>query len=347
MFYFLRMILNELKVLTAKNLLDYVSEEDIYRFYLSKDFKFDVPFSSPFRDDKRPSFIIGGRSRSYKYKDFTTGDSGNCFIFVMKLFGIDFNKCLIQIATDFHVRSHFNIAEANFVYQAKKAEYKNALTNYEGRVNVGETSLEIKKREFASYDFEYWNTFGVSAKYLKLGRIVAISHYFINGVMYLAEKYAYAFIENKDGIVTYKVYQPLSLYKKWINNNNFSIIELWHLLPEKHDKLVITSSRKDALSIIENCNIPAISYQAESIMPKENVLRELLSRFKTVYLLYDNDYDKSENWGQKMASKLVERYPDLKNIVIDEKYLSKDFSDLVKNHGRSNSSLILKKMTDE
>ena len=334
---------NELKELTAKNILDLISEEEIYRYYLPKEFKFNVPFSSPLRIDKIPSFVIGSKNKSFRYKDFATGDTGNCFNFVMQLYNINFNNALIQIVSDFNIKNQFLIHTTNYKLFNIKAEYKNPGKS----LHIGEVVLKIKKREFKQYDYDYWNSYGISPYYLKLGRIVAISHYFINDIMFIAEKYSYAYIEKKDNKITYKIYQPFSLYKKWISGNSYDIIELWSLLPKEHDILIITSSRKDALAIIENCKIPSISYQAESVLPKEIVLKELLRRFKRVYLLYDNDYHKTINNGQIMAQKLINKYPDLINIVIDKSYQSKDVSDLILNLGRVKAKEIINNLINK
>lgn len=325
--------------LSAKNVLNFISEEDIYKQYLPDNFKFRTAFSSPFREDKHASFIIGGSEKNFRYKDFATGEVGNCFNFVMSLYGLNFNEALIQIVEDFNISSNF-IYSSTFQHRCKiQAKYLNSRSN---SINLGNTSLLIKSREFNHDDLTYWKSFGISLEYLRKGRIVAISHYFINNVMYVAEKYAYAYIEYKDNVITYKVYQPYSKYKKWINNNNFSVWELWHMLPATGDELIITSSRKDALSITENLSIPATSFQAESVMPKSSVMQEIFSRFTKVYLLYDNDYNKSENWGQKLAQKLLDKYSNLKNIVIDDGYKSTDFTDLYYNHGSLKAIKVIK-----
>jgi hypothetical protein len=330
---------NHKQELNAKNVLNLISEEDIYKQYLPDNFKFRTAFSSPFREDKHASFIIGGVERNYRYKDFATGEVGNCFNFVMNLYKLDFNQALIQIIEDFNISHNFIYSSPYAIQNKIQAKYLNYKSN---SLNLGSTSLLIKSREFNEEDLKYWKSYGISLEYLKKGRIVAISHYFINNVMYIAEKYAYAYIEYKDNVITYKVYQPYSKYKKWINNNNFSVWELWHMLPTSGDVLIITSSRKDALSIIENLNIPATSFQAESVMPKDNVMKDIFNRFTKVYLLYDNDYNKTENWGQKLASKLLEKYNNLNNIIIDDEYKSTDFTDLYFNHGELKAIKIIK-----
>lgn len=316
------MILKELKKLDSTNVLSYLSEEEIYRFYFSKDFKFDVPFSSPFRDDKHPSFIIS--KKTLRFKDFAMGDTGNCFNFVMNLYGIDYNKALIQIVTDFNIRSEFQINDPGYYLSTSKAEYKNA----SNKVYEGNVELKIKKRDWNCKDLEYWGKYGITETILRLGWVFPISHYFLNGKPYIAEKLSYAYVEKKDGKITYKIYQPLSVYKKFISGNDSSVWELWHLLPKTGDKLIITSSRKDALCIISNFGVPAVSLQAESVMPKSAVIKDILNRFKQVYLFYDNDYQNKENNGQIMAKKLYDKHSGLVNIFIPEEYKSKDISDL-------------------
>lgn len=84
----------------------------------------------------------------------------------------------------------------------------------------------------------------------------------------------------------------------------------------------------------ENLSVPAMSLQGEGYLPKPQVMKQVLDKFKHVYLWYDNDYThKNDNPGQDNAKKLIELYPQLHNICIPDKYQSKDPSDLVKNWG--------------
>ena len=77
-----------------------------------------------------------------------------------------------------------------------------------------------------------------------------------------------------------------------------------------------------------------MSLQGEGYIPKPQVMKQVLAKFKMVYLWYDNDFTHTnDNPGQDNANKLIEMYPTLRNICIPESYRSKDPSDLVKNHG--------------
>lgn len=329
-------IANTLLKVTKENIFKFISPDDIYKYYLSGKLVYNRAFSSPFREDKKPSFII--YNKTYSYRDFATGEFGDCISFVMTMYNFNFYQALEQIIYDFNLNSKFILK--NNKTSTKKLTIKNVVNKTSSN---DKAKINVKVRKFEEYDFEYWNSYGISFRFLKLANIYAISHYYINNVLFVAEKYAYVYVEKKDNKTTFKIYQPFSKKKKWLNGNDFSTWELWHLLPDQGDKLIITSSRKDALSIFENSKmtISSTSLQAETIMPKKQIIDDLKSRFKDIYLLYDND-----KAGIKFSNQIAKKY-NLKNIIIPEKYNSKDFSDLVFNFGRGKSIIILNDILNE
>lgn len=82
-----------------------------------------------------------------------------------------------------------------------------------------------------------------------------------------------------------------------------------------------------------NTGIPSVSLQGEGYIPKAHVVSELLLRFRTVYVLYDNDFRSEINYGREFGKKLAETFG-LKQIEIPTELRSKDPSDLYHNHGR-------------
>ena len=62
------------------------------------------------------------------------------------------------------------------------------------------------------------------------------------------------------------------------------------------------------MSIKSLLNIPSVSLQAEGTTPKPHIIEELKERFETIYVLYDNDYDKEQNWGQLFGNEIADRY---------------------------------------
>ena len=224
----------------------------------------------------------------------------------------------------------------------KTSNTKIKITKYKRYVHA-DTKVEVTIREWRDYDYKYWESFGISSKWLKFGRIYPISHIFINENRFPAEKYAYVYIENKDNHVTMKIYQPFSERMKWLSKHDSSVWDLWDRLPEKGDKLIITSSRKDSLCIWENTGIPTVSLQGEGYIPKQHVMQQLKDRFNTIYVLYDNDFNSDINNGRIFGKTLADKF-DLIQIEIPEEYQSKDTSDLCLNWGRNTVKQVINQL---
>jgi|SRR6478609_242759 len=327
-------ITKDLLAVTAENVYSFISNLDIFRKYSDQKMKFNTPFSSPFRNDKNPSFVIYERGF---FVDFATGQKGNAITFLMELNKINFNAALNLIIRDFELYDKFNCYSTSEI-KSKTAPFENARNSISLE---GGAKLSVKKRDFNENDKEYWSQYNIDENDLKIANIIPISHFFIDTKMFISDKLSYAFLEKKDGVVSYKIYQPKSLYVKWINGNDSSVWELWNLLPKTGRNLIITSSRKDALCVIKNLKIPSTSRQSETTNTKFQVVSELHDRFDYIYLLLDNDFDKKDNWGQIAAKKLLEKYPYLINVVIPESTGCKDFSDLISKFGKQEASKIL------
>jgi hypothetical protein len=72
---------------------------------------------------------------------------------------------------------------------------------------------------------------------------------------------------------------------KWLSDGNSSIWSLWSQLPDYGDKLIITSSVKDALCLWANIHVPSCSMQSETTVPKPQIIEQLKRRFKHIYVL--------------------------------------------------------------
>lgn len=309
--------------LTKDNILMVTSEDSIFKHYLGNNVTYGSKTRSPFRKDRRPSFSI---THKLRWKDFATGESGSCFDLVMKLYNVSYRDALAITAKDLNLSHLFNIPLKT--YSPIKVEQRSWS---KGKTTSGPACITIHKRSFMEHDRVFWASHGISEKLLRKGNVYPLSSYTIDGTYFKAEKYSYAYLEYKDGKPTIKIYQPFSKYRKWASSNDSSVWELWNLLPKEGDRVIISSSRKDSMSLMENLNIPSTSLQAEGIHPKKQVMEEILQRFRKVYIFYDNDFKSSKNWGQLNARRLLDKYP-LINIKIPDNLQSKDFSDLVKNH---------------
>lgn len=298
---------------------DLYSDFDIAHKYLGITCVPEV-INSPLRQDNNPSLglFINNRTNSLWFKDFGSGEKGSLYDLLAKMWNVSKDKVYDRILKDMP-------APALIRKRGAKVYRKSA-----GKV-------EVRVREWRDYDIAYWDSYGISLPWLKFGEIYPISHIIFtkNGHSYPipAEKYAYVYVERKDGIVSFKIYQPYSKEYKWMSKHDSSVWDLWTKIPEKGDKLIITSSRKDALAIWSNTGIPALSLQGEGYIPKEHVVQQLKDRYNKVYVLYDNDFQSEENHGRMYGKMIAEKF-NVTQIEIPEKWKSKDPSDLVKNHGR-------------
>jgi hypothetical protein len=203
--------------------------------------------------------------------------------------------------------------------------------------------LECKTREWKQHDIEYWNSFGISLDWLKYADVYPISHKIIikegKRMVFVADKYAYAYVEFKDGKTTLKIYQPFNTSGfKWSNNHDKSVISLWTKVPKNGDRICICSSLKDALCLWANTGIPSLAVQGEGYTMSNTAINELNKRYKKVYILFDNDeaglYD-----GKKLAESTG-----FTNIVLPKINNAKDISDLYKTLNNTNEfkNIILK-----
>lgn len=298
---------------------DLYSDFDIAHKYLGITCVPEV-INSPLRQDNNPSLglFINNRTNSLWFKDFGSGEKGSLYDLLAKMWNVSKDRVYDKILEDMPAPAPIR---------------KHGIKVY--RKSVGK--VEVRVREWRDYDIAYWNSYGISLPWLKFGEIYPISHIIFTKNEHFypipAEKYAYVYVERKDGIVSFKIYQPYSKEYKWMSKHDSSVWDLWTKIPEKGDKLIITSSRKDALAIWSNTGIPALSLQGEGYIPKEHVVQQLKDRYNKVYVLYDNDFQSEENHGRMYGKMIAERF-NITQIEIPEKWGSKDPSDLVKNHGR-------------
>lgn len=266
----------ELEDITSK-----VSDFDILKHYFGIT---QIPclILSPFRADNNPSFGLYSKDgKSILWKDFATKEGGDVISLMMKYWGKNYMDTINTLYEELPNFTNINktITKTKSSPRIKKS---------------GNTILECKVREWKDYDLEYWNTYGINLKWLKYADVYPISHKIIikdnQRFVFKADKYAYAYVEYKEGKVTLKIYQPFNKKGyKWANNHDKSVISLWTKIPKNGDKVCICASLKDALCLWANTNIPALAIQGEGYKMSNTAINELKSRYKEIYILLDND----------------------------------------------------------
>lgn len=280
----------------------------------------DIPciICSPLRRDEKPSMgIYSPNGTEVNFIDFGTGERGSIFTLLRKMWNTSFADTLKKIYEDF-ARFSSSVSVRASIPSCR------IVGNPDHSRSV---DMQCKVREWRDYDIKYWESYGVPLKWLKYADVYPISHKIIikNGENYVfgADKYAYAYVEFKEGKTTLKIYQPYNKSGfKWANKHDKSVISLWTKVPEYGDKICICSSLKDALCLWANTGIPTLAIQGEGYSISNTAVSELKRRYKEIYILLDND-----DAGLQDAVKLSES-TGFTNIVLPKEYGEKDISDL-------------------
>lgn len=302
---------------TLEDIYKVTTEAEIVHHYLGIS---NIPcrINSPLRVDRKPSFgLFSPNGSRITWIDFSSGERGNIFNLLGRLWNTDFKGTLIKIYKDF---SKFKGSS-----NVKSTKCNSTTPN----INIGnrDVTMECRVREWKKHDIDYWKSYGVPLQWLKYANVYPISHKIVikKGQRYVfgADKYAYAFAEFKEGKTTLKIYQPYNKQGfKWSNKHDRSVISLWTKVPNEGDRICICSSLKDALCLWANTGIPALAIQGEGYTISDTAVSELKKRFKNVYILLDND-EVGISDSKRLASKTG-----FTNIVLPDINGAKDISDL-------------------
>lgn len=278
--------------------------------------------SSPLRTDNHPSFSIymsnGGHIR---YKDHANNSQGGLLDLLCEYWRCTLNQALDRICRMMTEGKDIAIRSKHIkTFTRKEADSL--------------TKIEVKVRPWRDYDYEYWASYGITKQWLKYAEIYPVSYKIVTkrksptdkGKKYIfpTEKYAYVYVERKEGKVQLKVYQPFNTKGfKWCSKMDSSVIGLWTKIPEYGDRVIICSSLKDALVISCQLHIPTLCLQGEGYSMSDTAISELKRRYKKVFISFDTD-----EAGRIDGEKLAER-TGFTN-VIPNLGSEKDFSDYYK-----------------
>lgn len=295
-----------------------VSHAELLSHYMGID-SLPVLINSPLRDDdKHPSFFIySPDGNKVLYKDYATGDNGDIYSLLKSVKHKTFAELIRTIASE---KSFVKTSYTNRGSQGRKKIFRNT------------TNVQVKIREWKQHDVEYWQSYGISVKWLKYAEVYPISHKIIykgnQRYVFPAAKYAYVFVEHKENNVSLKIYQPFNKTFKWVTSNNGSVVGLWTKIPKIGEKICICSSLKDALCLWANIGIPSIYVQSETTGLSNTAQEVLKHRFKHIYICFDNDEAGLVD-GKNLSEKTG-----FKNVILPFFKGGKDISDAYKLFGK-------------
>lgn len=236
--------------------------------------------NSPFRADNNPSFgIYLDNDHHVKFKDFGDPDChGSLLDLLCKKWNCSFQQVFTKILEAMTAEAETNIS--------LKPKQIKTFTRKEVETL---SKIQVAVRPWKEYDYQYWASYGIEKQWLRYAEVYPISHKIVTkqGKKYIfpADKYAYVFIERKEGNLQLKIYQPFNTKGfKWCSKMDASVIGLWTKIPEYGDKVIICSSLKDALCISCQLHIPTLCLQGEGYGISDTAISELKRRYQKVYI---------------------------------------------------------------
>ena len=310
-------------MISTKNLitdLNQIPREWVFEYYLNLKEKLsgqDVKILSIFNArDKVPSMFIyyDVVSKSYKYKDFSSGNQGDSIELVKALFNMPTRgHATYKILNDYQIYIKNNtVAVVDIFYHDK---YK---------------VVDYEMRHWTNFDQTYWMAYKIGSKMLDRYNVIPLSFFTMSKlgldgveISYTFKKsYVYGYFRN-DGSL-YKIYMPKNTDKKFIKVENY--IQGIDQLRYDCKYLLITSSLKDLMAFnkLGISNIEAIAPDSENTMIGEKAIGELKPHYERIVVLFDND-----DPGIKAAQRYKDKYG-FNTILLP---MEKDLSDSVKVHG--------------
>lgn len=255
---------------TYNDFISAISDEDIYSYYLGE-FEDNSWFSAPWRTDTDPSLRISYYEGKWVWTDFGEDPRPKGAIdFIKRYYEVGFVQALQH--------GYHDILNSN-VNGKKKTVIKYENKSY------------CKIRNLLDYELEYWNQANITKKDLDYFNVYSgeIRH---NGMLWHKSK-------EKDPLFIYMWDKKIPIYKgyrpfapdsklKFYSKNTSGHIQGWDKLPEKGNILIITKSNKDII-VWSKLNYPAIAPHSENMFISSFDLYALQSRFKHIYVNYDND----------------------------------------------------------
>ena len=273
---------------------------NVFRHYISGEWRVGRNFLNPLYEDKRASCNIyfDRRSNTYKMKDFGNDKySGDCFDIVGKIKGLDCKN-----GTDFVEILQIINHDLGLGMEISDCDYQPTAFPISTPVQQTETPkpevpkkpkpYSVVQQSFSAKELSFWKEFGVTADVLKTYKVVSLSEFHSEN----SDGKAFGFYaKENEPIFGYqgkryvKIYRPFSdirfLYGGTLPDNYCFGLEQ---LPAKGDTLFITGGEKDVLSLVAK-GFHAICFNSETSTIPQSVIKKLSYRFKHIVLLYDVD----------------------------------------------------------
>ncbi len=313
------------KSFSKEDILERITEYDIYRYYAGVPFKVNVPFSSPLRSgDKEPSFLISNRHGFYHHVDFADSRyRGDAFAFVQQKYNADFSTAKRIINQDFNLG--LDTGELSQEYKKITSEY-----HQPKMVEKHYRNIQVTPKKFSSSELRWWASYYQGLSDLKAEEVYSVKDAYVDKTRVGLGKdemvFGYLYQEKH-----WKIYRPLATQKgkKWMSSVPIDMVDGIDDIKD-WKQVVVTKSKKDKM-VLRKVLPNVIAVQNETLVALSDELIKKLKQVPDVYINYDCDKPGIKN------SLIVTKEFGFKHINVPGKYLEgeppvKDFADMARYH---------------
>lgn len=296
--------------MNKSEILKRITEEQIFEKYIGP-VRIGKMIRSPLRKDNTPSFhIFINKNQNLMFKDFGSGEYGDCFKFIQLMFRKDFAGALRIIEED------FNLIGKSYTPVKRKPNIYDILPKYK---EEKKSKFEWNEKSFSSEELKYWRRFGITHSILMEYDVISIENVkevnWKNQVISTPNCPIFAYKYPSGAI---RFYRPLAFDKKHFGNSGVSDVfgykqaykEMYEN-KQKLSRLAISAGQKDSLSLYANTSIRTIALNSESAILSKELFSKLQEIAENIVVCYDLD-----KTGRTNSEKLCNGYG-LQDIMID------------------------------
>jgi hypothetical protein len=327
--------------LTSENVLLKTTEQAIFEYYWEPGYVLKQMYESPFREDKKASFNVFPASlgsNNLLWKDFGTGEVGNCFHLVEKLENTNFFGALFLINRDMQLG--LDPEQIIDKVQANTHGIQREVTKIlQKRAAQSSTNFVVRTKKWDARLLSFWLRYGITEPVLRYYNVNPIYAFSINGKDAVMPSIGYSYAFGYESKVYYKIYQPWNKVK-WLCNTNANIIEGYEQLVaenKRHEILFITKSLKDCMCL-RMLGFGAVSPQSETTGIGDSFINQIAPYGERLVILFDNDLT-GINRAVKLSQELGIPY-----ITLTE---AKDTSDHIAKFGQSKTKETIWKLLNQ
>lgn len=273
----------EFNFITPEQILQKISQEDIFEYILGFKPELGRQYFSPFRTDKHAGcrfelqndillFVDFGEIQDKTHRGFISA--------AMDMFGITYNVAIDAICNKFGLST-------------SQTDYAPIAPRIIDKPTNDVIGITYEKAIYDKRDKIFWSKALIKSNELEEDNVFATHRATIIRERTKKTFSIYGLGYAMDFLDAVKIYQPNSSTHKWITNCNEDHIGNFDNLPSTGDTLIIEKAYKDH-RLFRNLQLDWLDYHViwlhnEGCIPSLYLLENLLARFKRVIIFFDND----------------------------------------------------------